>query len=526
MSTVPLSPATSKRHSSGGPRPLQLVDASGCQSTTRPLSASYLQSFRAADPSPPPSVTNNTKRHPQRQSSISYYSRDNERISSPFVPHHALSRSMSVGVSSPKIGGAGGDMRNAGSASNGSEVMERPPLTLAEKHADLLQFIAQKEAKCLDLRSQLAMHEAELLQLKRKWERIVSRGFQKGDGVSEAHVNPNPGNSVVLEGIKEGVQGVSRFIAAGLTDLSSNPSPPMRLSSAPKRGHSANQSSSSASTNTTDTKSSARLSQSSASSLGDETLLSPREEEEDQELIVRDTGATPTMSPNPAFKYQKEKKERRSEATDGQHFSNRNGAANIHRRRSQDVSLPSPSNSSLSLGSSSTAPCEDQTSKARKRTSMNGLPPVSSIPGLGSISVTGNSSTQPISSWMGSATKKWEELQRGSSFSKGQKRASVLLSDVSHSIVSALSPQSLTAPPFLTPPLTSSGKTSPSSVSSAVSLLDIDDLADEDYTTRLGSVMKPDKTSPKLQPPSSAPIASAKTGDTKTEDEGDDEWNW
>lgn len=59
------------------------------------------------------------------------------------------------------------------------ERKHREPLTLTEKHADLLHFIAQKESKCLELRSQLAVHEAELLQLKRKWERIVSRGFER-----------------------------------------------------------------------------------------------------------------------------------------------------------------------------------------------------------------------------------------------------------------------------------------------------------------------------------------------------------
>lgn len=32
------------------------------------------------------------------------------------------------------------------------------------RHADLLHFIAQKESKCLELRYQLAVHEAELLQ--------------------------------------------------------------------------------------------------------------------------------------------------------------------------------------------------------------------------------------------------------------------------------------------------------------------------------------------------------------------------
>ncbi|CUA74297.1 hypothetical protein RSOLAG22IIIB_11116 [Rhizoctonia solani] len=51
-----------------------------------------------------------------------------------------------------------------------------PVLTLAEKHKDLLHFIAQKEAKCVELRAQLATHEADLLQLKKKWERIVAKG--------------------------------------------------------------------------------------------------------------------------------------------------------------------------------------------------------------------------------------------------------------------------------------------------------------------------------------------------------------
>ena len=32
------------------------------------------------------------------------------------------------------------------------------------RHAELLHFIAQKESKCLELRSQLQIHEAELLQ--------------------------------------------------------------------------------------------------------------------------------------------------------------------------------------------------------------------------------------------------------------------------------------------------------------------------------------------------------------------------
>ncbi|KAF9523520.1 hypothetical protein CPB83DRAFT_886844 [Crepidotus variabilis] len=109
------------------------------------------------------------------------------------------------------------------------QLKERPPMTLVEKHADLLQFIAQKESKCLDLRSQLATHEAELHQLKKKWERIVNRGFDKSSSPTSPSANLNlnlspsityntplsPGaHAPVLEGIKEGVQGVGRFIAA------------------------------------------------------------------------------------------------------------------------------------------------------------------------------------------------------------------------------------------------------------------------------------------------------------------------
>lgn len=125
-----MSAAGSKRHSYGGPRPLHLVDTNNFT----PLSASPLQSFRTAEPSPPPPGTKNThKRHPQRQSSISYFSRDSERSSSPFAPRHALSRSMSLGPSSPQNGAMNGDSRGNGSTPTDSEVLERPPLTLAEK---------------------------------------------------------------------------------------------------------------------------------------------------------------------------------------------------------------------------------------------------------------------------------------------------------------------------------------------------------------------------------------------------------
>ncbi|KAF4616318.1 hypothetical protein D9613_008809 [Agrocybe pediades] len=155
------------------------------------------------------------------------------------------------------------------------------PVTLAEMDAEFLHFIAQKELN-------LAVHEAELLELKRKWERIVNRGFGKslspGDAnthstspngslllasspspsSSQSHTTPNfplsgvlsptattPGAAVVFEGIKEGIQGVSMLIAAGLesivqvnaADVATDKTPeqsnpiPFRLGSAPHKQH-------------------------------------------------------------------------------------------------------------------------------------------------------------------------------------------------------------------------------------------------------------------------------------------------
>jgi hypothetical protein len=111
-------------------------------------------------------------------------------------------------------------------------------------------------------------------------------------------------------------------------------------------------------------------------------------------------------------------------------------------------------------------------------------------------------------------------------FTMGHKRASTLLSGVSQSIVSALSPPpSLNSPAFLTPALAAPGKSLPSPAST-VSLLDDDDLADTDSTTRLGSVMKPD-TPPTLKFQSTtSTLLALKAGDKMMQDDGDDEWNW
>lgn len=251
----------------------------------------------------------------------------------------------------------------------------------------------------------------------------------------------------MLEGIREGVQGVSRFIAAGFatSELSSpstsDPQPALR------RTHSASQSNSSISTNTTK---STRFSQSSTSSIGEEPLLlkddstPPREDDAVQVLIVRDTGATPTMSPNPDFvrkqqQYEQEQEQKRPTAlascsthssfeTEPDCFTSlsMNKRTKMHQRRSRDNSnnagltisldnLRSPTNSTST--SRSPSPSVDLKREAMrvKRATMNGstFPPMSSIPGLASLAVAATS-PPAVSSWVGSVGKKWEELQRGS----------------------------------------------------------------------------------------------------------------
>ncbi|RDB16077.1 hypothetical protein Hypma_003433 [Hypsizygus marmoreus] len=572
MSSSPSTPSrsaptttASKRLSlnvSAGPRPLHLVDGN-VPSTPGPATAPLPTTFYPTTPelsSPTSSSVVLNRPLPRRQSSISYRSadrnadRDATVRSPPGSARHSLNRSFSLGPKSSSSFSSSRDRRSVGIEGNGMQ--ERPPLTLAENHSELLHVIAQKESKCLELRSQLATHEAELLQLKRKWERIVSRGFEKAglDGMT----SPNgQGSGAVLEGIREGVQGVSRFLAAGLSigELSPHPLPPP-----PRPTHSNSQSNSSVSTYATK---STRFSQSSASSLGEEPLPPASSSEQAggddtvQILMVHDTGATPTMSPNPAFMHQQQLREEQRRTDSAPHSARSSfdttqesfmsgstiQSAKMHRRKSRDSHQfdillspnspmappqpPSPSKSSEKL----------EAAKA-KRASLNGtaFPPVSSIPGLASLTV--GASSVPVSSWVGSVGKKWEELQRGSTFTKSQKRASILLSDVSHSIVSALSPPPLSSsasskssspiPPSYFSPLPSSSMTASTT---STSLLDDDDTGD----LMSSSVMTPDtKPKPKSRPKPdpiiqsqrrlSASKAKAKVPARTGDDE--EEWNW
>ncbi|KAJ7138531.1 hypothetical protein C8R43DRAFT_1019447 [Mycena crocata] len=441
----------SKRHSLPvGPRPLQLANgpvSDGLPSA--PLSAT-------APYSPSPLSPTTPNGGPRRPSSITY----NPSTRTPRSAGHkgGLTRSNSVG----------------GSLDRRKTVPDRSPVTLAEKHADLLHFIAQKESKCLELRSQLAMHEAELLQLKRKWERIVSRGFSSPHNNSlastssgtasgssvEASPNPTSANGgAVLDGIREGVQGVGRFIAAF------SPTPYSSFEAVMPRGtHSTSSSMSTMTTNTSTTGKSTRLSQSSASSIGDigeEVEPCPPKrasagdsdgDSDAQVLMVHDTGATPTMSPNPAFTARRQQQR--------------------ERQRTSDSSAEAEEDFFLANAQAATSTPPIRPLAARRPAS------TSAIPGLALVE-----SVAPVSAWVGTVGKKWEELQRAPSFAKNSKRASLLFSDIAQAL------QVGPAPPSPSPSPTPS-------VTPSRSLLD-DDMDSE--------VMMPN--APALTP---APVASLK----------------
>ncbi|KAF5351050.1 hypothetical protein D9756_008211 [Leucocoprinus leucothites] len=503
---------------------------------------------------------------------------------------------------------------------------ERPPLTLMEKHADLLRFIAQKESKCLELRSQLALHEAELAELKRKWQRIFNRGFERDHHPTSGHGSVDAG-SVVFGGIKEGVQEMSRLFAAGFSPQAV-PSSPSSSNHAPKikprppslinKSHSAKESESSISTCVTSRSgnTNGRFSQSSMSSFGEEPSASWEEEgsrtfgkdshgNDDphaQVLMVRDTGATPTMSPNPEYHQQRQKQLQRQSLSDnhlsasssspqtntsvigdfeGQIWTSevQSTTTRAHRRKSREVArldfehldfssispsvlLSPPMQSSSNTTSPGASPrlggslspsfIESSNGKASgtgingrnglklsSSPSLGGLAPMSSIPGFGLTAGVAGVSSPPVSSWMDSMGKKFGQLQRSSTFTKNQKRASLLLSDVSNSIVNVLAPSTPNSTIQSASATTTAGtngmKPSASKLelvvppasphpSSSGSLLDDED---EDETAKLGSanVLQPIAS---LSATSASAVKNVEQNAKKKpkEDSDDEEWNW
>lgn len=305
------------------------------------------------------------------------------------------------------------------------------------------------------------------LKVKRKWERIVSRGLEK-ERLDSPLTGDSPNSGAMFEGIREGVQGVSRFIAYGLSSASpssSAPHPPSafsqsQYSSSPltNKRRSLPAARSSTSSMSTFTTKSTRLSSSSASSfdVGEpgnvDYFASCGEEEEDEQnvleeehaqelLMVRDTGASPLVSPNPEFIQQKKERKRERERlerglndTPGSHSSPTTTAKDSEtiraRRKSREVALPSSSTRIHSASSSTVTsptvpgyPFEDlhllspgsehgssTPALTRRQSNRTSLAPISSMPGLALATMVPINPTQAVSSWVGSVVgKNWED---------------------------------------------------------------------------------------------------------------------
>ncbi|KAF8804489.1 hypothetical protein BYT27DRAFT_7258962 [Phlegmacium glaucopus] len=537
---------------SPGPRPLHLASGSVLSSPSHsPPRSSALHNSNANSPvlgkshystgslSP---IGASSVKNGRRQSSISYLpsNRDKDSLLSPLSPTRASRGKALTSSNSAAPGSPGVEMEEGSRVTIGptkevtldalKDLKRRPPATLAEKHAELLHFIAQKESKCLELRSQLATHEAELLQLKRKWERIVNRGFEKSSFSSFPSPSPpssiapasylypslttsaaSSSSGVVLEGIKEGVQGMGRLITAGLGSIAhvgitegntyvSSPTGtlsstlsarksskfpvPLRLGSGNSYGHES-QSSSSTTASVTTVASSSTSATSFMLEEGTTQVLSPpftptinevsneydefgdfeeaptrslnelaeQEENPEQMLIVDDTGATPTMSPNPHFQRSRTKVEQKDPTCDisESDFNWDDGwttSGALTTAIDSVNGLPASGSRAQTSSPSPTTQTVQPVHTKPPKISRPSLPGVSSIPGLASSSMSTNGTTTPqsMSTWVGSVGKKWGEIRESQTFTKSQKRASILLSDVSQSIVSALiSPSPLSA---------------------------------------------------------------------------------
>ncbi|KAK7471036.1 hypothetical protein VKT23_002451 [Stygiomarasmius scandens] len=593
-----------------GPRPLSLRLADDTPSSpSTPSKTNFASSSRAPNP--------------RRQSSISYiHSRDGEPPSPAlFTPRHAnpytspnspnspvpsssksaLTRSSSLGSrrsvdglptrtpTTPVSERPNGkpNFRNPHRTSTGSmlettvEEQQRPPLTLVEKHAELLHFIAQKESKCLELRTQLAAHEAELLELKKKWERIVSRGFERSQSqLSSEFISSNSlkspvplastsppsnlysaaslsylenlstqaqgaGSAAVFEalggisgmkGIRDSVQqGVGRFlgVVAGSNGPVS-PHSPSPLSAAMRKDftHNPSQSTSSVATSTslfgTGSDAGTRLSHSSQSSAEESHQDDSKRRPPSLSNFVTDTGATPLMSPTSEFGFSFDS----SEATTNCTSVSRSNSVRSRRKSKQSPLKENKSADSSPSGESGKDHQESESlssslldwssledsSALREAKQMNNYAKRMSLPLDGSMS-----------SWVGNMVgRKWEDTLH-----KNQKRASVLLSDVSQTITQLVSPPLSTSGATQSPLAVES--TSTSSISRSPSLLD-DDLPDsEENGDALRSMpllqpSTPTPTSQMLQPlqARTKPMTvSPKSSPSKQRSEDDDdEWNW
>ncbi|KAI0032613.1 hypothetical protein K488DRAFT_85718 [Vararia minispora EC-137] len=358
-----------------------------------------------------------------------------------------------------------------------------PVLTLAEKHAPLLQFIAQKEARCLELRSQLATQEAELLALKQAWERIVRRDFGKTSSSPATPLQPPAAISTPAAG-GHGLDGILDNVPASFSRILALAPPPQSPALAPERApslatrpspfakrqqhtHAPSASASTTATSASASTGSTRLSQSSASS------AEPDADDETATLTAKTGEQVSGDAPRAAGAHER-----------------------VLRRRSREVPKERK------------APGLNPSPREENDRRVGALPPPASVPGLGSLAAMGLNANVAAAAegWLG------KRITEGSkTLSKSQKRASVLFADVSQSLLAAFSPSpSETPASWLQSP---SMSPSPAMERTGPSLLD------EDEEVLAAPALKPLQPSPT---PTPRPASTAPVRDESF----DDDWNW
>ncbi|KDQ10323.1 hypothetical protein BOTBODRAFT_58224 [Botryobasidium botryosum FD-172 SS1] len=378
-----------------------------------------------------------------------------------------------------------------------------PVLTLAERHADLLHFIAQKESKCLELRTQLAQHEADLLTLKKKWERIVSRAGT----TTTADVPTTPGSGLprgeMVDALKEGVTGLGRmFSGLSIDTLGSSSASPAPSGSKHK-----------------------------TSPPPQETVFSPTQQQQRQQ--------------HAPF----QKKHAGSPLSRSSSLSSVVTSSSLRNSISSNTSMSTVA--SFLDDDECVSPVASSEARGRQHQHHATL-------STSSVNGSGQNGMSPTT-WVPGLNKKWEELQRTEVFSKSSKRASTLLSAVTSDLFNSLamaspppssssspsqsqapsaassSPKCAMPPPsYFAPPLSSLSSPSTSLDSDNHNLLDAD--LDADRSGLLGMCLQPSSTSirtPVLQPLSLAPLPRTSTpvveAQVQVQEKGsdsDEEWNW
>ncbi|KAH8832689.1 hypothetical protein DL96DRAFT_1583024 [Flagelloscypha sp. PMI_526] len=219
--------------SSGGPRPLQLVN-----SPRTPRTPLATDDSTCVNPSPSRA---HYSRHgsARRQSSISY----NSSSPAPSLSTASKRASLNGPISSPPLTSPPLDATSE--EPEWKSESKRAP-TLMEQHSSLLTQIAQREQKSLELKAQLQTNEEELATLKRKWTELISGTTPSSPMSSAPTRNPPPTNlpssipipniadpfygltSPTFNGLlQEGAKGVSRFLSSlSAPNGTEGPNPP------------------------------------------------------------------------------------------------------------------------------------------------------------------------------------------------------------------------------------------------------------------------------------------------------------